>query len=227
MKEHSLPKATEEDLKKREEYHERTKSGRLSDQEEMDYLNFMNSRQWDPEFFDENGKTGIRSVTGKMLVPPLYEDFVCFMHSVEYLNVVAARKNGKWGLVTADGSGTELSGFVYDYIAPVAGAKAVVRRDGRWGYLDLDGKPFTPVEYDAIIIEEGGYTFMNGISMFRKDGRYGVTDGISISQPVFDEIDIIELGQWITGTRDGKKGYITEKGEFTEDENEAWWYAED
>lgn len=227
MKEHSVPKATQEDISKRAEYQERFNSGLLTDQENMEYLNFMNSRHWDPEFFDENGKSGIRSVLGKILVPPRYEDFICFMHSVEYLNVVAARKNGKWGVVAADGSGTELTEFHYDYIAPISGPKVVVMKDDKWGYLGMDGKPFTSIDYDGIIIEEGGQTFMNGISMFRKDGRYGVTDGISISQPVFDEIDVIELGQWITGTLDGKKGFITEEGEFTEDENEAWWYAED
>lgn len=227
MKEHSLPKATQEELDKKAYYENKAKKGLLSDVEDLDYCEFMNSINWDAEFFKENGKYGILSVLDKMLVPPHYEDFVCFLNSVEYLNVVAALKNGKWGLVAADGSCTELTEFQYDYIAPIMGPKVVVMKDDKWGYLGMDGQPFTSIDYDGITIEEGGQTFVNGISMFRKEGRIGVTNGISISLPIFDEIDDIDLDQWITGTRDGKKGYITEEGEFTEDVNEAWWCAQD
>ncbi len=211
MKDHSLPKATEEDFKKKADYHERAKSGLLSDQEHMEYLNFMNSRQWFPEFFDENGKPGIRSVLGKILVPPLYEDLICFTHTVEYLNVVPARKNGKWGLVAADGSGTEITEFLYDYIATIAGPKAVVKKNDKWGYLGLDGNPFTPIDFDMIIIEDDGNTFVNGISAFRKEGRYGITDGNSISKAVFDEMDIPELGHGLPVPATGNRGTLLKK----------------
>jgi hypothetical protein len=227
MKKNTLPKATEKEFARRELYREKAASGRMSEKENMEFLDFMNSYEWSSEFYEENGKHGIKSVLGKIIVPALYDDFRCSLYQVEHQEAAAAMNSGKWGLVATDGTGAPLTEFIYDYVAPVAGPLAVAAKDGKWEYLGMNGKSATSDKMDRILVGEDGLTFINGISIFMVNGRYGVTDGLLFSRAVFDEILEPEGGDWITGFREGEKGYINEAGDFTEDENEAWWEAAD
>lgn len=223
----TLPKATDKEFAQRELFVDKIVSGGMSEEETLEYLDFMNSYQWSPEFYEENGKHGIKSVLGIIIVPAFYDDFRCSLTFIEYQDAVTAMKSGKWGLVATDGTGNPLTDFIYDYIAPVAGPLAIAAKEGKWEYLEINGKPACPENFDRILVSDDGLTFINGISIFKGNGRYGVTDGLLFTQPVFDEILEPEPGDWITGFRDGVKGYINEAGNFTEDENEAWWIAEE
>lgn len=104
---------------------------------------------------------------------------------------------------------------------PVSANVIPVMKNGKWWYIKSNGELFTPLEFDMIFTDDG-ISFMNGISVFKKDGRYGVTDGLAISKPVFDEIDVVVEDTFISGTRDGIRGYIDKDGEFTADEERAY-----
>jgi|GEM_PF-5162791 len=189
-----------------------------------EYLDFVNSYDWTAVMFYKYKKIGIKSATGKILVPALYDDILFIPHWVNEQSYIAACLQGKWGIVKCDGKNTTVSSFEYDNINPIQGNMAVVRKGTKWGYIDVNGILSTPLHYDYIY-DFGEYTFVNGISIFRKDGLYGVTDGVEFSKPVFDEIDIIQIDEFITGVYNGRQGFINKEGEFTEEQEDAYWIA--
>lgn len=223
----NLPKATKLQFEEKAAFIRKLNSGLSDEQDNMDFLDFMNSYDWTPEWIQENEKTGLKSLLGHVIVPPKYDDIFCSLHHVEHEKTVAVKKDGKWGLILTDGQGSPVTDFIFDEMFPVSGPAVAVRKGNKWGYVKTNGEALTEVNLDLIHTEPGGVTFVNGISVFIKNGLYGVTDGFTVSKPVFDDIDIPELGHFITGSRNGKKGYISEEGDFVEDEEEAWWGASD
>lgn len=68
------------------------------------------------EFTDpKTGKKGVKDTTGRILVPARYDGF-SFMgtYQVGHDLPKAALKDGKYGFVAGDGSGKELTDFVYN-----------------------------------------------------------------------------------------------------------------
>ena len=175
--------------------------------EEMDALDFINSYRWYPEIVYEGDKCGIVSVLGKVVLPTEFEDIKFFASAIEKQSVATAQKNGKWGLVKTY-TGESVTRFIYDYMPPVSANIIPGMKNGKWWYIKNTGELFTPMEFDMIFTDNG------------------VTDGLEISKPVFDEIDIVELDEFISGTRDGIRGYIDQNGEFTSDEEMAYWIGD-
>ena len=168
----------------------------------------------------KNGKWGlVKTYTGESVTGFLYDFIPPVLGSV-----TPVTKNNKWGYIKINGE--LLTSVEYDEIftTPIDYDKIFVE-DGII-YRDLIvSKDFaTPIDYNRIYMNYGPI-FMNGISVFKKDGRYGVTDGLAISKPVFDEIDVVVEDTFISGTRDGIRGYIDKDGEFTADEERAYWIA--
>ena len=175
--------------------------------EEMDALDFINSYRWYPEIVYEGDKCGIVSVLGKVVLPTEFEDIKFFASAIEKQSVATAQKNGKWGLVKTY-TGESVTRFIYDYMPPVSANIIPGMKNGKWWYIKNTGELFTPMEFDMKFTDNG------------------VTDGLEISKPVFDEIDIVELDEFISGTRDGIRGYIDQEGEFTADEEKAYWIGD-
>jgi hypothetical protein len=101
----------------------------------------------------------------------------------------------------------------------------IVKKNGKWGYLEHSGIPFGEIEYDGINVDRNGYSFLNGYSVFTKNSLWGITDGNRITKAEFDEIDHMELDSWVTVKKNGVPGFIDEKGNFTTDEEDAYWVA--
>ena len=175
--------------------------------EEMDALDFINSYRWYPEIVYEGDKCGIVSVLGKVVLPTEFEDIKFFASAIEKQSVATAQKNGKWGLVKTY-TGESVTRFIYDYMPPVSANIIPGMKNGKWWYIKNTGELFTPMEFDMKFTDNG------------------VTDGLEISKPVLDEIDIVELDEFISGTRDGIRGYIDQEGEFTADEEKAYWIGD-
>lgn len=76
-----------------------------------------------------------------------------------------------------------------------------VRKDGKWGLINLDGKTVSPCEYDEIQVLKG----VAGDFVIGKEGKKGIVDsnGKTIIDPQYEEI--LPLGE------DYKVGYIVKK----------------
>lgn len=242
MEEEQKPKATPLDFVKRAALSELAKNSDPSDSEYYsrlaDIRDWISCYRWYSELVFEGDKCGIVSLLGEVILPVEFEDIKFFDFLIEKQSVVSTKKNGKWGLVKIY-TGENVTGFIYDYMPLVSANIIPVMKNGKWGYIRESGEFFTPIEYDIIFnmryytpiyfntqSTDGEITLIDGISLFEKGGRYGVTNGIEISNPVFDEIYPINSDVFISGKRDGVIGYIDKEGEFTTDYEMAYWMTE-
>lgn len=171
--------------------------------------------------FNENGKVGLKDITGKILVPPIYYDFPeTYSYTIKRNSpVVATNENGKCALVTTDGYGTPVTEFKYDmikykqytnYYTCYLNISGKIKK----GILSNNGNEVVPCEMDEI------YEACNGIIVIAKDNKFGLltTQGLFIS-PIYEEITEEDSGL-VHVCLDGQWGYISEKGEFISEEDE-------
>ena len=87
------------------------------DEIEQRLTELRNDYDWDNYMFTDpaTGKKGVKDITGRILVPARYDGF-SFMGSYQLGHDLpkAAIKDGKYGFVAGDGSGKELTDFVYN-----------------------------------------------------------------------------------------------------------------
>jgi hypothetical protein len=108
--------------------------------------------------FEENGKKGLKDIAGRVRVPALYEDFAetYSYHWGRSMPVAARNAEGKYALVAADGAGTPLCDFEYDYISYLRATNShymCVKKSGDGvlkGILDGKGRLIVPCEMEKV-----------------------------------------------------------------------------
>lgn len=214
-KEKQLPKPTAAILA------HRTTLEKESKQDEL--LDLLNSYDWSCEVFEENGKYGLKSCVGKVLLPAKFDNFKALanVHVNEGQKMVAMQ-DGKYGILRADGIGKWIVAPEFDEIG-YPNIITSVYKDGKWGVINTSsGELIIPAELDLIY---GGndFIFNNGMAYFEKDGKVGVmNEDVEFTEAIFDEAEPDEHGV-IVVKLNGKEGFIDENGQFTEDEDEAWF----
>ena len=177
------------------------------------------------EVFEHDGRYGVyHALFDVELVPPLYDE-LRLIDSVGTTLIYIARCGNKYGIVKADGIGTEMYPFVCDAIEPYAEIFDLCsfRRDGKVGLLSLNGNQryielLTPV-YDSLDAHPG-----TPYIELRKDGKVGLYGTTLPLPPIYDEIHIPQHLGWVKVNLHGQWGYINHKGQFTEDINQAFLY---
>lgn len=156
----------------------------------------------DNGFFDltirENGKVGLYSIFGEILVPIEYED-IDFTYDIPkpYPNLFVVKKDGKWGII--DNENNIIIPFEYDriYRAPDRIGYYVVEQNGKYGYISIssfpsfEGETHIPCILDNLYFVPGYY-----LIAFSKDDKWGWSwwqnnDGISYfdyNEPEYDEL---------------------------------------
>ena len=215
------PKPTLTDYEKRREYEE---SDDLFNNDT--YLDFVNSINWDCETFEEGDFVGLKNALGEVILKPKYEDINVFLgFETNRDDHVAVKHNGKWGVAIADGIGTWLIEPEFDHIG-YPNQLMPVYKNGKWGVLDIKLKEYLiPIECDSISYDYG-FMFINGLAVYRKNDKQGViNDRGEFTDAIFDEVD------WAEGSVkvlfNGEWGFIDEKNQFTLDEDEAYYSADD
>lgn len=176
-----------------------------------------NNYDWfNVEFTDPaTGKKGVKDVTGRILIPAQYDD-VLTLGSYMYHRVFphAVMKDGKVGIVKADGSGEAMTDFRFDTAAWICGSDLFMATWGgdkdHCGVVDALGNVvcpniltgFSPVDINQIIFIES-------------HGKHGVIDGGThlCVLPEYDEVES-SPDDFIVFRKDGQEGYISEDGEF-------------
>lgn len=179
-------------------------------EEEYDWFN--------TEFVDPvTGKKGMKDVTGKVVAPALYDDFVEYQSYLGIPNApVIAVIDGKCGIVAGDGSGKVLCEFKYDVIGTLPFTTLY------WARWNGEEKYFGVIAVNGDIVCPNILTsyseIMNGIVAIHRDGKHGVIDVTTYQcvLPKYDEVEVDTEGPVIF-YKDGQKGYVTEEnGEFVE-----------
>ena len=185
----------------------------------VEYENLCKEYQWWDIVFEENGKKGLKDVSGKVRVPAMYADFPTLYHYVHYRNVpvIAQNEQGLYGLVKANGSGDAITGFEYEYMDLEKWSTLfVAAKDGHCGIMNHQGSLLMPCELDGVCREVP----INGhilVTLGDKKGIYNYAYALYI-KPIYDEIEekddkvYVRLGnQW---------GYLDEEGNFIDENDE-------
>lgn len=195
-----------------------------------EYIEKIETLSEEYDFFDqeftENGRTGLKDITGQVRIPALYKAIGAryrYDHWRE-LPVPVINADDKYALALADGTGKPLCDFIYDYIAFFPWTDLFTATIGDKGtLLRPDGTPHLPILIDKV------YEPFNHIIMFINEGKYGLctTSGDYVA-PIYDEMEPdnddnvhVRLGDtW---------GYISGDGEFlpeplSEEDQDKWWY---
>ena len=139
------------------------------------------------QVFEENGRKGLRDMTGDTLVPPLYAG-ICETYNFEELRgcpIGVCNENGKCALVTTDGEGTLLTDFEYDNIRFFGYLPYfIVWKGEKVGFIDIDGTVVVPC------ILDDWHDGFNDIQIIESEGKYGfITRWGLYVEPMYDELD--------------------------------------
>lgn len=211
-----VPKATAEIAKEYDELNKKVYNGDSSDEEGKRLNELIMGYDWyNVVFTDEKtGKKGLRTVAGEVIVPAIYDDFnevQSYLYAPHHPAV--AIKDGKCGLVKADGSGEVLCGFKFDRIFSIPYCQLFIARwDGvkdRFGIISPNGTVICP----NILTAYGETT--NGVMPIQSGEKWGVIDlnTIQCVTPEYDDLEI-DAEDPVVFIKDGQRGYITEDGEF-------------
>lgn len=171
--------------------------------------------------FEEDGKIGLKEVTGRVIVPALYQGFPeVYSYTIKRNEPVAALgPEKKFALVTTDGYGTPLTPFEYDMIECKHHTSFYLcykMTDGKLtcGLLSKHGKVLVPCIMDTI------WDIQNNIIIVDKDERYGLytTSGLYIA-PIYYEVKV-DAGGFLLVRRDNEWGYISTQGDFIHENDE-------
>jgi len=189
-------------------------------------LDFINSYDWSPIVYEENGKYGLKNCIGEQLTDAKYDDFrLLSAHDLKIGARTVASIGKSEGIIILDGKGEWLVEPNYDYIS-YPNSIVGLFKDKKCGVMNLETKEWIlPMEYDSISIENG-FLFCNGIAFFDKNGKHGILneDG-KCTEAIFDEIEYDIEGS--VRVRFGEEwGFVNEDGEFTLDEDESYFYYE-
>lgn len=172
--------------------------------------NWTNCAFIDPD----TGKFGITNAAGEVLVPTKFDGFT-FLGDNDFFRTkhMAAKKDGMFGIVAADGSGDVLVDFRFDYLLwnPFAGMYAACwGGKDEYGFVSYQGKVIIP----NILTEYGEPCY--GHMILETQDKMGILD-LRTSHFVLPEYDLIEveLDEKVLFIKDGVKGYVVERtGQF-------------
>ena len=171
--------------------------------------------------FEENGKIGLKDITGKVRVPALYKEFPILYpyHLFRNLPVLARDFNDKLAIVAADGTGKALCDFEYDsiYIEFASDGFFVCAKeegdDYVEGVINSKGEILVPCEMDSV------YEMIYDCMLVEKGDKVGflMSNG-AFAAPVYDEYD--DSGNFLQVRKGAVWGYLSVDGEFIPEEDD-------
>ncbi len=122
----------------------------------------------------QNGRWGFVDISGTIVIPFMYDDALPFM---EDYAVVTQGSNAFY--IDMDG---DVVSPLYEEAHPFAGARALVKQNGKFGYIDPSFQTVVRCVYD------NAFTFEEGVAVVVLDGQYQCIDedGNELTQPMDD-----------------------------------------
>ena len=174
----------------------------------------------------EGRKEGVMDSTGKIIIPPIYDDYVGIQNGK-----VIVKNKFKWGVLSTNGG--ILTPLKYDHIAWWNNDRALVKiRDkkthkSKYGFINERGELVVDTKYDL------AYNFENGISLVERNSKIGFIDkeGNIVIDFIYDGYkEITDVHNDILN----EKGYgskmnarfMTEEGNIIVKSNTGWGYID-
>lgn len=183
-----------------------------------------------------DGKTGLLSLHGKILLNPVYD----FISELQSDSIYVFGKDSLYGIMTQSGR-MLANGLAFEAIYPLKDDYMGVRLSGRYGFVDVNGKLRIANRYDSIRMFNDGfaaiklvgrwgyidkmehlkvqprydeaYDFMNGVAIVKKGEKCGIVnkDDRLVLQMEFDRLRRLDNGRFVS-IKDGKYGLIGTDG---------------
>lgn len=174
--------------------------------------------------FEHDGRHGVyHDLFDAELIPAIYDELT-YVATVGETTTYIAKRDGRYGIVKADGLGTVIHPFTCDSITPCSEHidLCIFSRDGKMGLIQVGFDrciELLPPIYDSL--EEYPQTPYIQLCKDGKVGLYGATLPIP---PIYDVIYLSQQLSWIKVKYHGTWGYIDSKGQFTDDLSRAFLY---
>lgn len=125
--------------------------------------------------FKEDNKYGLKDRSGKIIVPPKYDNF----EPIKFAEGLArVQLNGKWGFINQ--AGKEVIPPKYDQTGNFQNGVATVKSGEAWGVVDKTGRELVPPKYFEIHVMKEGLMAVNigGTTkgLFTEGGKWGFID---------------------------------------------------
>lgn len=149
---------------------------------------------------EQEGNQGIVDKTGKLVIPCEYDNVIDVFGGMAIVENI-----GKKGLVDLK-TGKEVD--VYSPYFVKSGGLARVKKNGKWGYINIGGKEVTSFIYDDAI------SFRDGFARVEKNGKWGYinTEGKETIPLIYDYADECFREGLASVKKNGKWGYINTEG---------------
>ena len=172
--------------------------------------------------FEENDKKGVKDIKGNVRVPAMYKDYSLryAFHHLRKAPIPAENEDGKYALIKADGTGTPITSFEYDWISLVPFTSLfIAEKNGKEGLVSFEGEVIVPCELDSV---SNGVP-MNGLIELTNDNKYGLFDyktGLYV-KPIFDQLE--ENNDNVYVRLNDHWGYLDEEGNFIDEADVETW----
>ena len=172
------------------------------------------------EYFEENGKVGIKDYCGDVIVPALYD--APYATNAPDDNLFPAItypmiKDGKVGIVSLR-NGRELTPFIYDTELVFTPGCYILCKDKRYGLFSEGGEMVLDTVAES-------YEEDDLLHIFRKDGHYIFVYHLGhnryVASDICEEYEEDATEDYQRVCREGRWGYLDAEGHFTENEDEA------
>ena len=177
---------------------------------------------WFDQPYMESGRYGVKDVFGNVIIPAKFDDYVELFHYHHRRPSIPMVLNGKTVLVWTGSQGNVVPNTEYDSIhySPYTGYYRMWQ-DGKFGFMTSAGT----IIVDCICDEASEP--INGVLMYRSGDNWGLfEDYDNVVAPKFDEVIDPMPNEYVKVRIGEHVGYINEKGEFTQNEDDAFWVFE-
>lgn len=188
-------------FKKYEDWQYREEIQRIRHPHPQKALMNMSALNW--KVHEYNGKKGVISdITGEEIIPSNY-DRIYFSYSHPYNGaegdypvLILSQIHTKpcYGLIDSF-SGRSLTSFIYDEIRAFANEFAIVKFNGKYGYINTNGDEICPLIYDDV------QPFSEGMAAVKKKGVWGYINnlGQEVISPKYDLAEPFINGRALVG----------------------------
>ncbi|MBE0675469.1 MAG: WG repeat-containing protein [Bacteroidales bacterium] len=222
-----LPRPSATEYEKRKEYETKLHNNWL-DKLNDEYMDFINSFDWDTDVIRRKGKHGLKNPLGEIILPPIFENLKLLSArrgkagELKKGGWVVACMDGKWGVAVADGKGTWIVKPEYDYIG-YPNDITFFQKDDKWSIMKVSTGEFLVKDCEEVP-SWNGFMFMNRVATYKKDGKWGVMmDWGAMTEPIFDGVGGDTDDGPVEVIYNGINGYINKENAFTMDEDEGYY----
>lgn len=175
---------------------------------------FVDSRNWEPMIVEQDGKLGLwNQFTKEAMLDAIYESFseLPTQSPLDDISTacIIARREGKWGVVSSDGTNRLIVPFVYDNILRYDNGWFILESEKKLGLSTSEGESLLPCCADKI-----WYDAEIGFDLYKQGSKIGLIYPQK-TEAIFDCLrkSINDAGEdYVIATQSGRDHYLSANG---------------